>query len=191
MDWKAENVIAFFTVILVAITAIYAFLTYLIVRATQHQASIQAKALDVQNQLLHAQMLGQRLELYWKTYAPISDDEIAEVALLPSDWMDPKHFEAKYKNDKNALRRYLWFSRCYEYLAITSTMKDLKLPDPLGYAWTERWARDLAKHQEFIDINAWYRSYYPEFAKFVDGAIGEKGADQSVAAGDAHGSARS
>ncbi len=105
--WDPNSVIAAFTVVLVIVTAVYAFLTFKILRATQRQASIQADALTVQNRLLHAQILNQRFEMYWKTYAPITDLEVAQVALIPEDWMDPRKFEEKYRNDEVALRRYV------------------------------------------------------------------------------------
>ena len=130
--WDPNWVIAIFTVVLVIVTGAYAFLTFRILRATQRQAGIQADALSVQNRLLHAQILSQRFEMYWKTYAPITDEEVEQVALIPEDWMDPKKFEEKYKDDKSALRRYVSLVRCYEYLALMSTMKKLEIPDPLG-----------------------------------------------------------
>jgi len=178
-DW----VIATFTIVLVIITGVYAFLTFRILRATQRQAGIQADALSAQNRLLHAQILSQRFEMYWKTYAPITDEELEQVALIPEDWMDPKKFEQKYKDDKTALRRYVLLVKLYEYLALMRTMKNLAIPDPLGYKWAELWAISLAVNTEFLEINDWYRPYYPEFSIFVDSFRTEAAATQPGHAG--------
>jgi hypothetical protein len=124
--------------------------------------------------LLHSQVLGQRFEMYWTTFAPITDEEVDQVALLPEDWMDPELFKSKYKNDREALRRYLGLAKCYEYLALMSTMRKLEIPDPLGYAWTELWTRHLAERKEFLEINDYYKSYYPEFAEVVE-SLSERG----------------
>lgn len=48
------------------------------------------------------------------------------------------------------------------------SMKKMEIPDPLGYDWTEQWAKSLSVHSEFREINDWYRSFYPEFAILVD-----------------------
>lgn len=188
--WDPNWVIAVFTVVLVIITGVYAFLTYRLLRAAQRQASIQADALRVQNRLLHSQILAQRFEMYWKTYAPISDEEIDQVALIPEDWMNPARFQEKYRDDKPALRRYLSLVKCYEYLALMSTMKKLEVPDPLGYTWSELWAKDLSRNPEFLEINEWYRAYYPEFSDFVDSLQERPPAAQQPVAGDAQEAAR-
>lgn len=189
-NWDPNWVIATFTVVLVVITGMYAFLTFRILLATQRQAGIQADALNVQNRLLHAQILFQRFEMYWKTYAPVTDEELEQVALIPEDWVDPKLFEEKYRDNKSALRRYITLLKIYEYLALMSTMKKLEIPDPLGYTWAEFWARDLSTNAEFLEINDWFRSYYPEFAGFVDSLRNRSAAAQPPVAGDAHEAAR-
>ena len=170
---KPDWVIALFTVVLVIVTAVYAFLTFRILHETRRQANIQAANLGVQNQLLHAQLLSQRLEMYWKTFAPITDAELAQMALLPEDWMNPTLFEQKYKNDTDSLRRYMSLAKIYEYLALMSAMKKLEIPDPVGYDWTTQWTRDLAQRTEFMEINDHYRPYYPEFSTLVDSLHGK------------------
>jgi hypothetical protein len=179
-NWESDAAIAILTAILVLITAIYAYLTYGILQSTQRQAIIQENALAVQNALLQAQVLSQRFEMYWKTYAPATDEELAQVDLMPEDWMNPSNYDNKYKNDRNALRRYVTLVKIYEYLALVSTMEKLKLKDPLGDKWAELWAADLSKKPEFEEINVWYREYYPEFAKSVETLISR--ANQSAGA---------
>lgn len=186
MSLDANWITAISTSILVTITGIYAYLTNKILKEMKHQSKTQANALSVQNQLLHSQVLNQRFETYWKTYAPITDEELREIALTPEDWMNPKHFEEKYKNDKKALRRYLLLARRYEYLAFMSTMEKSEIPDPLGYEWTKQWVRDLSTRKEFLEINEWYRPYYRKFSRFVDSLQKKNASAKSLTAGEAH-----
>ena len=124
-----------------------------------------------QNRLLKAQILGDRLEMYWKTYDPVTDEEIREFHLLPDDYIDKEKYDTHYKNDPEATRKYISLLSLYEYLAFTYSLKKLKLPDPMGYNWTERWAIDLLEYKEFIDVHEYHKNYYPEFGKFIDNIL--------------------
>lgn len=165
------------TLMLVCVTAVYVWATLRIQKATERQVTIQADALQTQNQLLetqnrllNAQLLAQRFEMYWKAREPVTPAQLADAELVPDDYMDPRVYERQYKHDPRALSRYIRFAGCYEYLAFAYTMKSMALPDPLGYEWTEYWAKDLANHPEFLEVNDWYARYYPAFSEFVRSA---------------------
>jgi hypothetical protein len=181
---SADHVIAVLTLFITLITGVYAWVTYEILRSSRDQSRIQAQALAVQNKLLHSQILAQRFEMYWKTFSPISQEEIDQAALIPEDWMNPEEFWRKYHQDKSGLRRHMALVKCYEYLALMRSMRQLKLPDPLGYHWGDLWVKDLSSHPEFLQINDWYRVYYPDFASFVDSLQAHKPAQGQSETGD-------
>jgi len=126
-----------------------------------------------QNHLLKAQILGDRLEMYWKTFEPVTEEEISEFHLLIDDYMDKEKYDNYYKNEPEATRKYISLLSLYEYLAFTYSLKKLKLPDPMGYNWTERWAKDLLEYKEFRDVHEYHKDYYPEFGKFIDNTLKE------------------
>lgn len=128
----------------------------------------------IQNRLLKAQILRDRLEMYWQTYEPVSDDEVQELHLIPEDYMDKLKYEVHYKKNPEAIRRYITMLALYEYLAFTYSLIKLKLPDPLGYDWTKRWAKDLLEYIEFLYVHEYHNEYYPEFAAYVDGVLKNK-----------------
>lgn len=122
----------------------------------------------IQNRLLKSQILKDRFEMYWKTYEPISREEVEELKIYPKDYMNSQKYEKEYKNDDTAIRRYIGMSKLYEYLAFTYTLKQLKIPDPLGPSWLEIWTRELVNVKEFCDVHEHYRNYYPPFEKLID-----------------------
>jgi hypothetical protein len=122
---------------------------------------------ELQNRLVAAQLLRDRFDMYWRTYAPLTDDEIRTFLSVPDDLMSEDRYEA-VKSDANALRRYLTLARTYEYMAFTYAMRKAGIPDALGDQWLDRWAKDLTAHGEFLEINQYYRPYYPQFALFID-----------------------
>jgi len=122
-----------------------------------------------QNTLLKAQLLRDRFEMYWKTYEPISDELVSQVELYPQDYMDAKRYHAAYRGKRDAIRRYLYISMLYENLAFTYALHQrLRIRDPLGKNWRERWTRELTTSQEFQDVNKYYGDYYPDFKAEVD-----------------------
>ncbi len=184
---KIALVTASLTLALVCATVVYVWVTWRIQKATERQAAIQAEALEMQNQLLKAQLLAQRFDMYWKAREPVTAEQLADADLIPDDYMDPRVYERHYKQDPRALSRYLRLASCYEYLAFAHTMKLQQLPDPLGYEWTEAWARDLASHPEFLQVNDWYADYYPEFSQYVRAVAPERQTAQRAHAGEVRG----
>jgi hypothetical protein len=135
--------------------------------------------IKLQNKVLNAQLLRDRFEMYWQTYEPVTQEEVQELHLYPDDYMDIIKYETVYKNDPIKIKRYIGLLSLYEYLAFSYTMKRLRLPDPLGYQWTESWASDLLEYPEFKEVHEYHKEYYPEFAKYVDEVIGKKELDSA------------
>ncbi|MBM4301877.1 MAG: hypothetical protein FJ121_10200 [Deltaproteobacteria bacterium] len=111
------------------------------------------------------------MEMYWKTYEPVSDRAIEQIHLIPEDYMNIEKYNKYYKDNKKSIRRYMTLLQLYEYLAFTYSLKILRLPDPLTYTWTELWTESLLKYQEFLDIHEYHRPYYERYAEFVDSII--------------------
>lgn len=111
----------YLTGLLVLVTTFYAWVTLRLQQATKLQANIQTKALDLQsqslalqNRLVNAQLLAQRFDMYWRARAPVTDQELSDVDLIPDDYMDPNTYLTKYKTDRQALGRYVYLCTCYE-----------------------------------------------------------------------------
>lgn len=144
------------------------------IKVQNKQVDILNKQVETQNKMLNAQLLRDRLDMYWKTYEPVTVDDIKEFTLLLDDYMDRKKYEESYQDDNDSIRRYISLLTLYEYLAFTYTLKTLELPDPLGKDWTEHWAKDLLHYKEFIDVHEYHKSYYHEFGSFIDVVINNK-----------------
>lgn len=125
----------------------------------------------LQNKFLRAQLLRDRFEMYWKTYEPVTDDEVAELQRFPEDYMDRDLYDRKYAGHEDRIRKYISMLQLYEYLAFTHGLQTLGLEDPLGYEWTRRWTRDLIHEEEFLEVHNYHRFYYERFAKFIDSEI--------------------
>ena len=126
------------------------------------------RQLRLQSRVLNAQLLRDRFEMYWKTYEPVTEEDVQELHLYPDDYMDNDKYQKVYKDNPQKIRRYIGMLTLYEYLAFSYTLKTLHLPDPLGYKWTERWTRDLLENDEFRDVHLYQKEYYPEFAVYID-----------------------
>ena len=137
------------------------------------------KQLFLQNNLLKAQMLRDRFDMYWQLYNSITEKDFEDLNLIPDDYMDVTSYNEVYKNSPDKSKKYLRLFRRYEYLAFVYSLKNLNLPDPLGYQWTESWAKDLLVHPEFIEVHNYHKSFYPEFARYLDNILN---AQQSAAA---------
>jgi hypothetical protein len=132
---------------------------------------VLARQTRLQNRIFRAQLLRDRFEMYWKLYDPVSDAQIEEFKLYPEDYMTRERFDQFYKGQDVKIRKYIYFSMLYEYLAFTHILKDLKVPDPLGENWVDMYVAQLCQVSEFQDVHEEYRGYYPTFEKVVDHAI--------------------
>jgi hypothetical protein len=172
----ATVISALTTVVLTVITGIYVALTNKIAKSSQQQAeaqhaalAVQNKALALQNDLLRSQVAYQRLEMYWKTFAPITPDEIKTARLVPEDWMHPDLYAKDYSGSDtdDALARYMYLARIYEYLAITYNVSETIASDPVRFHSIARWTQELAAQKAFQDVDAYYGAFYPEYSKLV------------------------
>jgi hypothetical protein len=122
-----------------------------------------------QNRLFKAQILKDRFEMYWRNYEPISMELVEELKLYPEEFMAKNLYDSDYKGKDNSIRRYIFQSRTYEYLAFIYTLhKELKVPDLIGEQWSDFWIRDLVISKEFRDAHLAYGKYYPKFKAIVD-----------------------
>jgi hypothetical protein len=106
-----------------------------------------------------------------ETYEPVSEEEIDELELYPRDYMSPSLYEAKYKNNKTAIKRYIYMYQLYDFLGFTYTLKKKGISDPIGDQFNENWTRELLTCPEFIDVHSEYQSYFPEFQKYINSLI--------------------
>ena len=111
--------------------------------------------------------------MYWRTYSPVTDDELRSFKDFPEDWISKDIYEGEYKDNDNRIRRYLFISKLYEYLAFTFKLRDLELTDMLGDHWLEMWTLSLMSQDEFLNVHKSYSGYYPDFEKYVDKLIGK------------------
>lgn len=125
----------------------------------------------IQNRLSKAHLLRDRFEMYWRTYEPVSDQEVSEFHLKPTNYISQEQYDTLYKNDDKAIRKSIMMAKHYEYLAFLHTLKNMGLSDPLGSHWGELWTEFYIADEEFRHIHESYRNYYPEFAKFVDALL--------------------
>ena len=136
--------------------------------AQEQSAQRLLEQTTIQTNLLNAQLVKDRLQLYWETYKPVTAEQLDEFKLYPQDYMELALYEERYKSDDSAIRRYIYMSQLYEYLAFTHSLQSLNVPDPLGEHWVATWTRDLSESSEFLDVNEQYGEYYPAFKSFVE-----------------------
>ncbi|HCX89823.1 MAG: hypothetical protein COW04_10145 [Deltaproteobacteria bacterium CG12_big_fil_rev_8_21_14_0_65_43_10] len=125
------------------------------------------RQLILQNRLLQAQILAHRFEALTTTGREITEGELEQVHLWPDNYMSQEVYE-KYKDNPKAMRKYLGALDLYIYLAFAYALKKLNLPDPIGYEWTEQWAAALLAHEEFREVHAYIKRFYPWFGCFLD-----------------------
>jgi hypothetical protein len=139
--------------------------------STKRQAELTthlSEQVALQSKLLSAQLLRDRFSAYREACQPISQAVLDEFKMLPEEWMDYQTYTTQYQGDDNKIRRYIYLSYQYEYLAFTYVGPSLGLEDPLGPDWIRLWTADLLKILEFSDVHTQYRSYYPKYADLVE-----------------------
>jgi hypothetical protein len=135
---------------------------------------IMAVQTFLQNRLMKAQLLKDRYEMYMKTYEPVSEEEINELELYPRDYMSPSLYEAKYKNNRTAIKRYIYMYQLYDFLGFTYTLKKKGISDPIGEQFNNNWLCELLTCSEFIDVHNEYKSYFPKFQKYINDRLDKK-----------------
>lgn len=118
----------------------------------------------MQKRLLKAELLYDHFEMYVKVHEPVSDERIEELKLYPKDCMDDNVYEQKYKDNDEAIHKYIYMSDLYEYLAFSYAMPRAEIPSRESL---ERWTRNLCEVEEFREVHEYYGEYYHRFAKVV------------------------
>ncbi|MFH0878524.1 MAG: hypothetical protein V2A34_02315 [Lentisphaerota bacterium] len=133
----------------------------------------------LQNRLLRAQLLRDRLDLYWKTYDPITEEQLQQFNDYPEDYfMNRQEYEEHYKGRTALARRHIQMSMLYEYMAFTYELKSLSIGDPLGQQWMKQWTCQLIQDGEFLKVHQYFRGFYPHYEAFVDHHMPEEHADK-------------
>jgi len=124
----------------------------------------------LQNRLLGAQLLRDRLELYWRTYDPVSDGHVQAFREFPEDYfITSQDYASRYADaPPEVIRRHIQMAMLYEYLAFTHNLESQGIGDPLGNDWMERWTLHHVTDPEFLKVHENYRGFYPKFERFVD-----------------------
>lgn len=123
------------------------------------------RQLRTQSKLAKAQLLRDRFEMYARTYEPVTDEQVKELKLYPADYMEPAVYQQKYQADDQAIRKYIYMTVLYEYLAFTHQMPPIEL---VATNFLGMWVNDLLAEPVFHDVHKCCGKYYPDFGKFVD-----------------------
>ena len=130
----------------------------------------------LQNRLLRAQLLRDRLDLYWKTYDPVTEDHLRHFSDFPSDYfMDRRTYDVRYKDQPTMARRHIQMSMLYEYMSFTHELKSLSIGDPLGDQWMMKWSSQLIHDEEFLLAHQYFRGFYPHYEAYIDGLLAKAG----------------
>lgn len=125
------------------------------------------RQISIQNRIAKANLMRDRFEMYWKTYKPVTDDQVEDFHIYPEDWMPTSNYP-KYKNDENKIKKYIGMAQLFVYLAFNFYAMRLGIKDPFGRHWLRLWTADLTEEEEFLEVKDYYRPYYPEFCDFVE-----------------------
>jgi hypothetical protein len=123
-----------------------------------------------QTRLRKAELRRDRFEMYWRTYDPVTNLQVDEFEMYVYDYMDDDIYQAKYKDNKDGIKRYIMIGQLYEYYAFGYPLRRMGIEDPLGQDWLTLWVDDKLKVDPdgvFADVCEQYGHYYPEFARFV------------------------
>lgn len=123
----------------------------------------------LQNKVMQAQLLRDRLDLYWKTYEPVTEEQVQHLHANPEDYyLKPEEYAERYRGNTARVKRLIQMSMLYEYMAFTHELESLKIGDPLGREWMERWTRQLISDEEFLTVHRNFHGFYPHYEKYVD-----------------------
>jgi hypothetical protein len=100
----------------------------------------------------------------------VTEGQVADFKRFPEDYITIKGDLTRYQDDEST-RRYIHMPVLYEYLAFTHKLQELKVPDPLGKSWLEKWTKALCEIEAFRDVHKNYQGYYPAFETFVDARL--------------------
>jgi hypothetical protein len=125
------------------------------------------RQISIQNKISKANLMRDRFEMYWKTYNPVTKEQVEDFHMHPDDWMSKINYE-NYKDGDKKIKKYIAMAQLFEYLAFNFYGKKLGIKDPFGDNWLRLWTTDLTANKEFLEVKDYYRPYYPEFCDFVE-----------------------
>lgn len=102
----------------------------------------------------------------------ITPDMYTTMSIHLSDHFDLQIYQERYAQDERKIKSYFLMKRKYIYLFFTFTVEE-GFPIPTK-GITKQWLAELANFQEFHDVHARQKVYYPAFAAFVDRIIGAR-----------------
>jgi len=80
--------------------------------------------------------------MYWRTYDPVTNLQVDEFEMYVYDYMDDDIYQAKYKDNKDGIKRYIMIGQLYEYYAFGYPLRRMGIEDPLGQDWLTLWVDD-------------------------------------------------
>lgn len=124
----------------------------------------------LQNRLARAELIRGQLEMYWRTLAPVTADQVRDFKSFPEDWMHWSNLEVRrrYEGNDTNIMKYLGCTIRCEYLASLHHMqRELAAQGPMSRAWLAHWTDDLMTEVEFRDALEYYQRYYPQFHEYA------------------------
>lgn len=120
-----------------------------------------------------------RFEMYMRTCAPVTDQQVEDMKENPSEYLDLAVYDRRYRGNDRAIRDYIYCVTLYEYLAFTYTLHCVyKIKDPINSDWIRMWVREMVCKQAFRDAYRFSRGYYPDFERYVESLLAQRGKSQ-------------
>jgi hypothetical protein len=124
----------------------------------------------MQNRLFRAQILKDKFDMYTQCQIPITDERLEIVYANPDRYMPRDVFDTLYKNDRAALRAFLYYDNLYQYLGLRYSMEKIGLPDPNKDA-LKVWILELLDDPKFLQVHYSNKKYFGQFGIYVDNLI--------------------
>ncbi len=121
------------------------------------------------NKAITANTFSTRFNMYSWLFGPVTNETIQLLKVFPQDMMDPDKlpdYEVDGGDDK--IRKYIYLSKVYAYLAFTDSMVQRDLPATFGKDWFNEWLKELVTDDVFSDVHGYLGRFYKDFKKTVD-----------------------
>lgn len=132
----------------------------------------------IQNKIFKAQFLKERYDMSQQAYEPISEEVVKKFHVFHIAFVGGEKYEKYYKNDNNAIHKFMAYLKEYEYFIFSYALNALGLPDPLHFEkdMNQRmasWIQENMKYgeREFLDVCEYYKDDYPQLATFIHDII--------------------
>lgn len=108
----------------------------------------------------------QRRDMYIGLTNTLPEKDVEAMLLHPADHFDGDVYLNRYRGHPDRIKSYFLMKRKYLYLLLTTHL-NTQYWDPAREA-PKIWLEELCQYQEFRDVHASQRHYYPGFAEKVD-----------------------